>query len=122
MDIVKISFDFSAIDGFAMTVTAIGYGIVFVALVLLYYVYSIIPRVISMNIRKKLLRQGRNKEATDKNLDIPGEVNAVISMAIYLYFNEMHDEESNVVTIKKVNKRYSPWSSKIYGLNTYSRR
>jgi hypothetical protein len=48
-----------------------------------------------------------------------GEINAAISMALYLYFEELHDEESDVVTIKKVSKRYSPWSSKIYGLNQY---
>lgn len=122
MEIAKINFDFSAIDGFAITVTVVGYGIVFVALVFMYYVYTILPRVISMNIRQKLRRQGRHKEAEVKNLDVPGEVNAAISMALHLYFNEMHDEESNVVTIKKVSKRYSPWSSKIYGLNTYNRR
>ena len=29
----------------------------------------------------------------------------------------MHDEESGVVTIKQVKKSYSPWSSKIYGVN-----
>jgi len=122
MELAKINFDFSAIDGFAITVTVVGYGIVFIALVFMYYVYTILPRVISMNIRQKLRRQGRHKEAEVKNLDVPGEVNAAISMALHLYFNEMHDEESNVVTIKKVSKRYSPWSSKIYGLNTYNRR
>lgn len=122
MELAKINFDFSAIDGFAITVTVVGYGIVFVALVFMYYVYTLLPKVISMNIRQKLRRQGRHKEAEVKDLNVPGEVNAAISMALHLYFNEMHDEESNIVTIKKVSKRYSPWSSKIYGLNTYNRQ
>ena len=36
-----------------------------------------------------------------------------------LFFDEMHDEESNVITIKRVRKTYSPWSSKIYGLRVW---
>jgi Na+-transporting methylmalonyl-CoA/oxaloacetate decarboxylase gamma subunit len=121
MEIAKISFDLSAIDGFAITVTVVGYGIVFIALVFMYFVYTLMPKVISMNIRQKLRKEGKHKEADEKTLDISGEVNAAISMALHLFFNEMHDEESNVMTIKKVSKRYSPWSSKIYGLNTYNR-
>jgi hypothetical protein len=42
---------------------------------------------------------------------------AAISVAIHLYFNEVHDVESNVITIKRIERRYSPWSSKIFGLN-----
>lgn len=121
MEIAKINFDFSAIDGFAITVTVVGYGIVFLALVFMYFVYTLMPKVINMNIRQKLRREGKHKEAEVESFEIPGEVNAAISMALHLYFNEMHDEESNVMTIKKVSKRYSPWSSKIYGLNTYHR-
>jgi glutaconyl-CoA/methylmalonyl-CoA decarboxylase subunit delta len=122
MELAKISFDFSQIDGFAITVTVVGYGIVFFALVFMYYVYTLMPKIINMNIRQKLRKQGRHKEAEKELLDIPGEVNAAISMALHLYFNELHDEESNIMTIKKVSKRYSPWSSKIYGLNTYNRQ
>jgi len=121
MELAKLNFDFSAIDGFALTVTVVGYGIVFIALVVMYYVYTLMPKVVNMNIRQKLRRQGRHKEAEKMSLDITGEVTAAISLALHLYFDEMHDEESNIVTIKKVNKRYSPWSSKIYGLNTYHR-
>jgi hypothetical protein len=36
-----------------------------------------------------------------------------------LYLNEMHDEENHVITIKRASKTYSPWNSKIYGLNNY---
>jgi len=43
-------------------------------------------------------------------------------MALHLFMNEMHDEESNVITIKRIERRYSPWNSKIYGLNNTIRR
>ena len=42
------------------------------------------------------------------------EVNAAIAMTIYLYFNELHDVESGVVTIKRISRHYSPWNSKLY--------
>lgn len=119
MELAKINFDFSAIDGFALTVTVVGYGIVFIALVVLYYAYTLIPKIIQMNIRQKLKRQGKFKQAKQKDLNIPGEVNAAISMALILYFSEIHDTENTVMTIKRVSKRYSPWSSKIYSLDKF---
>jgi hypothetical protein len=48
--------------------------------------------------------------------DVSGEVNAAIAMALYLYSNELHDQENPVITMIKVSRTYSPWSSHIYGL------
>lgn len=48
--------------------------------------------------------------------DISGEVNAAIALALYMYSNELHDQENPVITMIKVSRTYSPWSSKIYGL------
>jgi hypothetical protein len=48
--------------------------------------------------------------------DVSGEINAAIAMALYLYSNELHDQENPVITMIKVSKTYSPWSSHIYGL------
>ena len=50
-----------------------------------------------------------------------GEIHAVIALALYLYLMELHDRESEVITINKVARTYSPWSSKIYGLNQWKR-
>lgn len=44
-----------------------------------------------------------------------------IGMALYQFFDEVHDNESNVITIQRIERRYSPWSSKIYGLNNLQR-
>ena len=44
------------------------------------------------------------------------EVNAAIAMALHLYQSELHDYENTVLTIQKVSRNYSPWSSKIYTL------
>ena len=97
-------------------VALVGYVVVFVALVLLYGLFFYLPKILQYNIRQKLRKEGKEKCA-DTNLNISADVNAAISTALYLYFEELHDEESGLMTIKKVSKQYSPWSSKIHGLN-----
>ena len=47
---------------------------------------------------------------------LSGEVTAAIVMAMYLYSSEIHDQEDPVITMIRVSRTYSPWSSKIYGL------
>lgn len=43
-------------------------------------------------------------------------------IALHLYTSEdIHDEESNVLTIERIQRRYSPWSSKIYSMNNLQR-
>ncbi len=49
------------------------------------------------------------------------EVYAAIALALHLYFEELHDYERTVLTIKKVVKPYSPWSSKIYAMRSMPR-
>ncbi len=114
---------FSGVDGFAATIALVGYLVVFVALVLLYLVFSKLPSLLKIDL-EKMRWPGRKKMQAGKkdDLAISGEVNAAVGMALYLYFSHMHDEESGVITIKKISKRYSPWSSKIYGLRQYPRR
>lgn len=115
--ILEITFDLSAISSYSITLAVVGYLTVFSALVIMYFVYNNIPKLINLKIRQKLKREGKFKEA-ETELAVVGEVNAAISMAIYLYLNE-HDEESHTLTIKKVQRSYTPWSSRIYNLNDY---
>ena len=52
--------------------------------------------------------------------EIPeGELHAAIATALYLYRQEVHDYENYVLTIKRIEKKYSPWSSKIYSLRQW---
>jgi len=53
--------------------------------------------------------------------EVPADTNAAIAMAIYLYNSELHDEESNVITINKVSRVYSPWSSKLHNMINWQR-
>lgn len=100
------------------TITFIGWGIVFAALVVMVFVFTLVPRVHIYFTERKLRRQGKLEK--DEKIEIgsvSGEENAAIAMALHLFLNEQHDEESGVITIKRIERRYSPWSSKIYSLN-----
>ena len=120
MLINEITFDLSKVNELAIIIAVVGQGVVFVVLALLYYVYRTIPKAINFSIRRRLKKQGRAVDEI-KDLHIESDVNAAISLALYMYLNEIHDEESDVITIKRANRSYTPWSSKIYSTNPYHR-
>lgn len=89
--------------------------VVFLALVLMYLLFKVIGYLMTKDARKA----GKLKEASSPGFvtdGLSGEVNAAIVMALYLYGSELHDQEDPVITMTKVSRTYSPWSSKIYGL------
>ena len=108
----------SSVVEFGLTVAIVGFLIVFSALTMLVLVFSRLPKIINMQLNRQKLRKNKKSETpqpvSGDDFVVEGNVTAAISLALHLYFNELHDEESNVVTIKKVKKAYSPWSSKIY--------
>ena len=57
-----------------------------------------------------------NQEATS------GEAMAAIAAAIHEHFNSRHDIEDTVLTIRKLKRAYSPWSSKLYSLRQVPQR
>ncbi|HBB90419.1 MAG: hypothetical protein A2X22_04225 [Bacteroidetes bacterium GWF2_49_14] len=97
-------------------IALVGIGVVFSALLALTVVFNQIPRILKIQLKRKVRRSGKPLSGEDCCPDISGDTNAAIALALHLYFSEQHDKESNIVTIEKVSKRYSPWSSKIYGL------
>jgi len=111
---------FKQVDPFGLGMTVIGYAIVFIALLLLYIVFVNLSKLFQVKLRRVLRKEGAiDKEK--KDITIPGEVNAAIAMALHLYFLELHDEESAILTINRATKIYSPWSSKIYGMTQHPR-
>ena len=99
-----------------ITIALVGYLIVFSALVLLYFVFSSLPKLINFQARLRLRKKGYTEIAKKKDLSIPGPVAAAIAMALHAHMSEVHDDEETVMTIKRVAKVYSPWSSKIYSM------
>lgn len=120
MIINEITFDWEKIDSEGITVFIVGYLVVFISLVLLYYLFKLVPTILKINTRNRLKKNGIMdfKDKPNSELDITGDVNAAIATTIYLFLNEQHDEESGILTVKRIDKRYSPWSSKIYSVST----
>lgn len=112
----EMQLDFSAITSDSLLMALIGYTVVFLALISLYLVFKNLPKLLNFVLRRKQKKQGVEKTIQAHEKEISGEVNAAIGMALYLYFNELHDTEKTVLTMKKVSKRYSPWNSKIYNV------
>jgi glutaconyl-CoA/methylmalonyl-CoA decarboxylase subunit delta len=110
------------IDNENYIIAVVGYVIVFVALFLLVAMFLAVPKIVQMQARRIMRKKGQEIPQGRQTEPISGEENAAIAMAIHLFLSEIHDEESNVVTIRKVAKMYSPWSSKIYGLNGTGRK
>jgi len=111
---------FLKLDPFGIGMTVIGYVVVFVALLLLYIIFFNLTKVLQINVKKLLRREGKVIEIKE-DLSVSGEVNAAIAMALHLYYSEIHDKEDAVLTINQTSRTYSPWSSKIYGLRQFSR-
>lgn len=107
-----------ALDPYGWILALTAMSVVFLALILLYFIFKAIGNA---NIRA-----GKKRSAASAGTDVkasaygevPGEVYAAIATAMHLYQqdDEGHDEESFVVTLHHTDRTYSPWSSKIYTL------
>ena len=109
--------------GIIMALTAM--SVVFLALILLYVVFKNTGKF-SINQSQKRAQKAISQEnvAITHVEDTSAEVYAAIAMALHLYRedNEAHDFENTILTIDKVAKSYSPWSSKIYTLRETPQR
>ncbi len=117
--------------GFIMAL--LGMGIVFSILILIYAIFSNTPKLFAPTFKQKMkslfakkspgaATEPAEETAPKTEADLTGEINAAIGAAIHLYRSELHDFEDTVLTMKKVSKTYSPWSSKIYGLRNLNQR
>lgn len=102
--------------GIGMTITAM--AVVFLGLLVLYLVFKQIGnaaiKASQRNAAKAAAASGA--KVSDNAGRESGEIFAAISMALYEMSDDNHDIENTVLTIRKVQRSYSPWSSKIYSL------
>lgn len=109
-------------SGAALTVMAM--CIVFAALLVLCVCFIIINKIgSSVTRRNKMKAQGINPSDIDRKSrpdHDSGEEIAAIVMALHEHL-DAHDNEQTVLTINKVKKAYSPWSSKIYNMRQIPR-
>lgn len=104
--------------GIGMAISAM--TVVFCGLILLFIAFKIVGRIsVSLSARNAMKAKGitDKHEAKEKQLgQAPGEVFAAIAMAMHEFQSDVHDVEDTVLTITRVKRSYSPWSSKIYTL------
>ena len=108
---------FQKLDSTGVMLTLMAMLIVFSALLLLSVCFFIFGKInASIARRNKAVSQGKDEDADHSEVEVDsGEVIAAISTALYQHLNA-HDYEETVLTINKVKRAYSPWSSKIYSL------
>lgn len=104
--------------GIGMAISAM--TVVFCGLLLLFISFKIVGKIsVSLSARNAMKVKGitDKQEAKEKQLgQAPGEVFAAIALAMHEFQNDVHDVEDTVLTITRVKRSYSPWSSKIYTL------
>ena len=105
-------------SGIGMSITAM--MVVFVGLILLYLVFKLINFAGTYHAHSKAGKtKGLSPEEVRAEMrkgDTPGEVFAAIALAMHEMQEDVHDVEETVLTIQQVQRRYSPWNSKIYTL------
>ena len=105
-------------SGIGMAISAM--SVVFCGLLLLFILFKCVGKI-SVNLSKRNAMKVKGitdkQEAKEKKLgEAPGEVFAAIAMAMHEMQSDVHDVEDTVLTITRVKRSYSPWSSKIYTL------
>lgn len=99
--------------GVAMTITAM--AVVFIGLFLLFVIFKQIGKLSISASKRNVRKSGAATTAADAGQE-SGEIFAAIATALYEMSDDNHDIENTVLTIHKVARNYSPWSSKIYSL------
>ncbi|OGU63997.1 MAG: hypothetical protein A2499_18285 [Stygiobacter sp. RIFOXYC12_FULL_38_8] len=113
---------FNEIDPWGVGMTFIGMAVVFLSLILLYLLFMNISRIIVKQSAKTAEEKTHHVEVKKKITSIKeDEVYAAIALALHLYQSDLHDHENAILTINRVARTYSPWSSKIYGIRQFPR-
>lgn len=91
-------------------------NIILISIILLWFIIRILIPLIRKFLAGRKEERTTAETVTTETVETGLDMEAAIATALYLYFNEMHDEESDVITVKRVSKTYSPWSSKLYSM------
>lgn len=110
---------FQEYDPYGFVMALLAMSVVFCALLVLCLAFMGVGKLSEMIAkRNKLMAHGIEapvREELKAHKGDSGEEIAAIAMALYEHINA-HDDESTILTINKVRRSYSPWSSKIYSL------
>lgn len=111
---VFLQFGASTSESLSSAQTIGFWGVVLLLVVLFVILYIRTNKLVAQK------QQASGTNVTEQNTadgnDVEEETAAAIALAIHMYKTDLHDKESFTITLKKVSRIYSPWSSKIYTL------
>jgi hypothetical protein len=93
--------------------------VAFIAFVMLLIFFKVITSLIrgeKLKPVENLSEIAASQTGESSSKEDSHEVCAAIAMAMYEVDENEHDIESTILTIYDVDRTYSPWSSKIYGM------
>lgn len=98
------------------------YGLVIMAILTLIAILASIffyyrNRTITDESEGKVMKEAKSAPQLDKKVE--GEIHAAIALALHLHNRDVHDFEKLILTMNRVSRNYSPWSSKIYSLRQW---
>ena len=114
--VIQKSAEMAERDPHGVIITIVSVSVVFCSLIILYYAYTFIGKILSGEL--KLTLPKRRRKTADKSgqpeeevaaaialaldQELNGETYAAIGMALHQYLNDMvHDNESYIITIKR---------------------
>ncbi len=108
------------ITGNGIMISIVGMVVVFLSLLILVYLIKAVTRSVLYSERKAEKSEARVQveapQAHAKKAQISGETIAAIALAMNEILYEIHDEEKTVITIQRISRPYSPWSSKLHSM------
>ena len=110
-----------------LLMTLIGFAVVFVVLVLLIYIMRGMGWTFTRQKKAEKVAKAAAAGVTLADDDhheaiSDQEIAAAIITALKLYKSNLHDQESEILTINRITRAYSPWNSKIHGLTQLPER
>ena len=105
-----------------VSIAILGISVVFMGLVFLLIfmkMFNFVFQTLAKHQEKKKI--GIEVNAKNSNEPVSGEIIAAIAYAIKNSREEFHDYEKTIITLQKIARPYSPWSSKIYGIRKVAR-
>ncbi len=104
-------------DPYGVYVAIVSVTVVLFALIVLAILIWLFGKLMVKSANRKAARSRHAAAKASGRISVDnGEVIAAIALAVKLHKAEQHDHESDVITINRVARVYSPWSSKIHGL------
>ena len=94
--------------GYILMVAGVGFSLVLAVLLLLIFIMKLFGKVFQIHKEK----------APESKIHYNDELAAAIITALKLYKSVIHDRESEMLTINRIARTYSPWNSKIHGLTS----